>query len=59
MENNNNTRQCFIRWANNTNTYEEDPLCEAKRTWGYVFLGVYDYFNKIYSYYILPKTKNE
>lgn len=52
-------RQCIVRWANNTSTYDEDPLCEAKRVWGHLFLNIYDLFSKIYVYYMSPKTKTE
>jgi len=54
MECYNKNRQCFIRWSNNTNTYDEDPLCEAKRIWGPVFLNVYDFFYKLCTYVSPP-----
>ena len=35
-------RQVFQQWASNTADYDEDPMCEAKRTWGALFVYVYD-----------------
>jgi hypothetical protein len=53
-----NIRKCFVQWKNNTNTYDEDPLCEAKRIYGTLFLCIYDLFTKIYAY-MSPKIKYE
>lgn len=55
---NNNIRKIFLKWAQNTDNYDQNPLCEAQRLWGFVFLLFHDKYMQLNNWFA-PKIKKD